>query len=107
MRPRSTTSVNRAGLAAFLIDSFGSRGLSTSVHDQRLLNNCQTANDAVAGFRWLAADARFQRDRIAVVGLSKGGQVAMDTALTVYLRWMGITDLKFAAHVGWRPIAIG
>jgi len=31
----------------------------------------------------------------------------MDTALTVYLRWMGITDLKFAAHVGWRPIAIG
>jgi dienelactone hydrolase len=93
----------RVGIAALVIDSFGSRALSQSVHDQSLLNSWQTGNDAVAGLRWLAADPRFRRDRIGVMGLSKGGQVAMDTALTVYLRWMGITDLRFAAHVAVAP----
>lgn len=93
----------RAGIAVLVIDSFGSRGLSHSIHDQRLLNPWQTGNDAVAGLRWLAADPRFLRDRIGVMGLSKGGQVAMDTSLTLYLRWMGITDLRFAAHVAVAP----
>jgi dienelactone hydrolase len=93
----------RAGIVALVIDSFGSRALSHSVHDQSLLNSWQTGNDAVAGLRWLVADPRFRRDRIGIMGVSKGGQAAMDTALTLYLRWMGITDATFAAHVAVVP----
>ena len=95
--------LTRAGIAALVIDSFGSRALSHSVHDQSLLNSWQTGNDAVAGLRWLAADPRFRRDRIGIMGVSKGGQAAMDTALTLYLRWMGVTDASFAAHVAVVP----
>ena len=93
----------RAGIAALLIDSFGSRGLSNSAADQQLLTRWEAANDAVAGLRWLDADARFKQDRIGVLGVSKGGIVALDTALNVRRRWMLVSDLAFAAHVAIVP----
>lgn len=87
----------RAGVAALLIDSFGSRGRSNSVVDQQLLTRWEAANDAVAGLRWLYGDARFKKDRIGVLGVSKGGIVALDTALEVRRRWMQVSDIAFAA----------
>jgi dienelactone hydrolase len=93
----------RAGIAALVIDSFGSRGLSNSVFDQRLFTRWEASNDAIAGLKWLHADARFKKDRIGVLGVSKGGVVALDTALAVRRRWMRVTDVKFAAHVAIAP----
>ena len=93
----------RAGVAALLIDSFGSRGVSSSVRDQRLLTRWQAANDAIAGLKWLHADPRFKQDRIGVLGVSKGGVVALDTALRVRRRWMRVSHLGFAAHVAIVP----
>jgi dienelactone hydrolase len=93
----------RAGIAALLIDSFGSRGLSNSVFDQRLLTRWEVANDAIAGLKWLYGDARFKKDRIGVMGVSKGGSVALDTALTVRRRWMRVSDVAFAAHIAIVP----
>jgi dienelactone hydrolase len=92
----------RAGIAALVIDSFSSRGLIESTYDQRLLGEWESANDAVAGLRWLVADPRFRRETIGIMGVSKGGTVARDTALEVRRKWMGMSDIKFAAHV---PIA--
>jgi dienelactone hydrolase len=92
-----------AGIAALLIDSFGSRGLSNAAADQQVLTRWEAANDAVAGLRWLHADARFKQDRIGVLGVSKGGIVALDTALQVRRRWMRAADLAFAAHVAIVP----
>jgi dienelactone hydrolase len=93
----------RAGIAGLVIDSFASRGLTHSVHDQSLLNPWQVANDTVAGLRWIAADPRFRPDRVGVMGVSKGGIVAMDTALLVRRAWMRLTDLAFAAHIPISP----
>ena len=93
----------RAGIAALLIDSFGSRGQSNSVYDQRLLTRWEAANDAIAGLKWLRADPRFNKDRIGVMGVSKGGVVALDTALRVRRRWMRVSDIAFAAHVAVVP----
>ncbi len=92
-----------AGIAALVVDSFASRGIVNSVHDQRLLTRWQTGNDAIAGLRWLSRDERFNPDRIAVMGVSKGGIVALDTALDVRRRWMRATNVKFAAHVALSP----
>jgi dienelactone hydrolase len=94
----------KVGIAALVIDSFGSRGVESSSHDQRLLTRWQSGNDAVAGLRWLSRDARFKPRRIGVMGVSKGGIVALDTALQVRRRWMRMSNLAFAAHV---PIAPG
>jgi dienelactone hydrolase len=93
----------RAQIAALVIDSFGSRGLTDSIYDQRVLGEWESGNDAVAGLRWLTADARFRSDRIAIMGVSKGGSVARDTALEVRRRWMGMTDVSFAAHIPISP----
>jgi dienelactone hydrolase len=93
----------RAGIAALLIDSFGSRGVSSSIFDQRLLTRWEAANDAIAGLKWLHDDARFKKDRIGVLGVSKGGIVALDTALVVRRRWMRVSGMAFAAHVAIVP----
>ncbi len=92
-----------AGIAALVVDSFASRGIVSSVHDQRLLTRWQSGNDAIAGLRWLSRDERFKPDRIAVLGVSKGGIVALDTALEVRRRWMRAASVRFAAHVALSP----
>ena len=50
-------------IAALVIDSFGSRGLSNSVFDQTLLTRWEAANDAIAGLKWLYGDGRTPRNR--------------------------------------------
>ena len=89
----------KVGIAALVVDSFASRGVKSTVQDQSLVTSWQSTNDAVSGLRWLVADGRFKPDRIAVMGVSKGGQVAMNTALEVQRRWMKMTDVSFAAHI--------
>ena len=92
-----------AGIAALVIDTFGSRRLTNSVHDQSVLSPFQVTNDAFGGLRWLMNDKRFRADRIGITGVSKGGAAALDSALTVQRRWMRLsTAHAFAAHA---PIA--
>ncbi len=92
------------GIAALIIDSFASRGLTDSVYDQSELEGWDIENDAIAALAVLAADKRFKADRIGIMGVSKGGTVAMDTALTIRRYWMGIgKNTSFAAHVAISP----
>ena len=72
----------KAGIAALVIDSFTPRGLTNSVYDQSLLEAWDIENDAIAALQELIADKRFKPNRIAIMGVSKGGSVAMNTALT-------------------------
>jgi dienelactone hydrolase len=88
-----------AGIAALVIDSFGSRGLNNSVHDQSVLTPFQSTNDAFGGLRWLARDKRFRADRIGITGVSKGGAAALNSAFTMQRHWMSISPRQaFAAH---------
>lgn len=93
----------KAGIAALVIDSFGARGVASTLYDQRTVTAFQTANDAMAGLAFLARDPRFLADRIGITGVSKGGIAALNTGLSIQRRWMSASDgLKFAAHA---PIA--
>ena len=93
----------KAGMAALVIDSFTPRGLTDSVYDQSLLEAWDVENDAIAALQELVADQRFKPDRIAIMGVSKGGSVAMNTALTARRKWTGVDDVRFAAHVAISP----
>lgn len=95
--------LTKAGIAALVIDSFGARGLTDSVYDQSLLEAWDIENDAIAAFEELAADRRFKSNRIGIMGVSKGGSVAMNTALSARRRWTGVDDVRFAAHVAISP----
>jgi dienelactone hydrolase len=97
------TELAGAGIAALVVDSFAARGLTDSVHDQTKLNPWQSGNDAVGALRWLVADKRFKRSKIGVMGVSKGGIVAMNMAEEVRRKWMRMSDIIFAAHVPISP----
>lgn len=93
----------KAGIAALVLDSFSSRGLTDSLYDQSLLEQWDIENDAIAALEVLVEDGRFKKDRIAIMGVSKGGTVAMDTALLIRRKWMGVDHVAFAAHIAISP----
>jgi dienelactone hydrolase len=69
------------GLATFVVDSFTPRNVRETATDQ----------------------ARIDGDRIGVIGFSKGGQVALYTALEPFRRAIIDDDRRFAAHVALYP----
>jgi dienelactone hydrolase len=87
------------GVAAFVVDSFGPRGMGSSVADQAKVSSWADVADALAALKVLAADPRIDKTRIGIVGWSRGGGVAWKTALEPVRRAVVVDDVKFAAHV--------
>ena len=93
-------SMNDWGMAAFVVDSFTPRGIGESASDQSKLRSLADLADAFAALKVLAADQRIDPSRIGIIGWSRGGAVAMETALeSARLGVLAPTDPKFAAHV--------
>jgi dienelactone hydrolase len=97
------TELVKAGMAALIVDSFAARNIENSIYDQSRLETWDIENDAIAALRYLSSDERIKPTQIAILGVSKGGTVAMDTSLVVRRRWMNIKTLTFAAHVAISP----
>lgn len=93
----------KAGIAALVIDSFKSRDLKNSIYDQSVLEAWQMANDAFGGLKFMSKDPRINAEKIGIMGVSKGGSVAMDTAHDIVRSWAGLNDEKFAAHIAISP----
>lgn len=93
----------RIGIAAVTIDSFSARDVKSSVYDQSLLESWQVESDAIAALKLLQADPRFAGASVAIMGVSKGGTVAMDSASVVRRKWTGVSDVAFAAHIAISP----
>jgi dienelactone hydrolase len=92
--------LTRWGVAALVVDSFGPRGISETATNQAQLSIWADVADALAALRVLAADPRIDKSRIGIVGWSRGGMVAMNTALeTVRRSMIDTADVKFAAHI--------
>src|SRR6185295_14800923 len=92
-----------AGVAALVVDSFAPRGVRRTGDDQNRVAQLASNADAVAGFRWLAAQPWVDPQRIVVMGMSRGGEAALATALEVVRRRLQATDIRFAAHVAISP----
>ncbi len=93
-------SMNDWGIAAFVVDSFAPRGIGESASDQSKLRSLADLADSFAALKVLAADPRIDPSRIGIIGWSRGGAVAMETALeSARLAVLAPADPKFAAHV--------
>jgi dienelactone hydrolase len=68
-----------AGYAALAIDSFGARGISNTIADQSQLSIVRMLRDSLAGKRFLTARG-MAGDRMAIIGWSRGGAVALAAA---------------------------
>ncbi len=86
------------GLVTFVVDSFTPRNVRETATDQGRLPTAATVADALAALRLLGTHPRIDPERIGVIGFSKGGQVALYTALEPFRRAVIADDRRFAAH---------
>src|SRR5437016_6152618 len=95
--------LNDAGVAAFVIDSFTGRGVRRTVADQTLVSAAQMEGDGFAALALLRADPRIDRERIGVMGVSKGGVATLNAAIAVRQRWRNGFPHLFDLHVAICP----
>lgn len=96
---RWVEALNEAGVATFVVDTFGPRGVKRTVEDQTLLSPAANLMDAFEALQLLATHPRIDSSRIGVMGFSRGGEVAFRSAIEPLLRAVVKSDLKFALHI--------
>jgi dienelactone hydrolase len=92
-----------AGAATFVLDSFTGRAIASTVEDQSQLSSQAMIGDAYRALELLATHPRIDPGRIAVMGFSKGGAVALYAALTRFQRLHGPAGARFAHHIAFYP----
>jgi dienelactone hydrolase len=93
--------INGIGVAAFILDSFTGRGITSTVADQTQLNSLAMTVDAYRALALLAEHPRVDKERIAVMGFSKGAVAALYSSLQRFHEMHGPPGLAFAAHIGF------
>ena len=95
--------LNSIGVAAFVVDSFTGRGITQTISDQSLLSSFSMMVDAYKALELLSKHPRIDPTRIAVMGFSKGGFVALYSSMKRFQRLWGPPDLEFAAYIAFYP----
>ena len=91
---------NAAGIAVLSIDSFGPRGVSSTVEDQRQVPFAADVADAFAALRLLSTHPQVDASRIAVMGFSRGGAAVIRSAAERVVASQALPGgVRFAAHV--------
>jgi dienelactone hydrolase len=92
------------GYATFVVDSFSGRGLSSVRDDQATLGRLAAVTDAYQALAVLAKHPRIDAARVALMGLSRGGQGALYAANARIADVAAATPApRFAAHVALYP----
>jgi dienelactone hydrolase len=94
-------------VAGFIVDSFTPRNIRDTATDQTQLSTAANVADAFTALKLLATHPTIDRQRIGVIGFSKGGQVALWTEFEAYRRAIIEDQTKFAAHVPLYPACNG
>ena len=89
------------GIATFVVDSFGPRGIKTTTLDQSQLNYGASTADALRALKVVSELQGVDTKRIGVIGFSRGALAAAASSFeTVRAGVLGATStLKFALHV--------
>lgn len=92
--------LRKQGVATFLVDSFAPRGIASTGADQSRLPLAASIADALHALQLLSTHPRIDPRRIGIIGFSKGGQVALYTALEPFREAvMGNDGERFALHI--------
>jgi dienelactone hydrolase len=92
--------LNSMGVAAFILDTFSGRGIVSTVTDQSQLNSLAMMVDAYRALGMLAAHARIDPARIAIMGFSKGAVASVYSANERFRKMYAPAGAQFAAHIG-------
>lgn len=88
-----------SGYAVLAIDSFGPRGIGGTVENQSLITSTQMTIDAFAARRYLYNNG-FDPAKIALMGFSKGGQVAL---LAADKTFVPVERERFSLSIAFYP----
>jgi dienelactone hydrolase len=88
------------GIAVFVVDSFTSRGVKGFANQPDFAAGVA---DVYAALRLLATHPRIDPTRVALMGFSRGGSVALTAALDPVRRIGAPDGARFAAHVALYP----
>jgi len=92
------------GVAAVVIDSFRPRGVTSTVEDQSAVSGPDFNRDALAALKALGTTSRIDRNRIGIMGFSKGGTSALMAAHVSQMAAAGVpSGLRYALHVPFYP----
>ena len=95
--------VNRMGFAAFVVDSFGPRGVTEVCTGRTPVSIGSRLADAYRGLALLAAHPRIDPRRIAALGFSHGGWVTLWASQAQFERRFLRADAEFAAYAAFYP----
>jgi len=93
--------LNAIGIATFLIDDFAGRSIDNTLVDQTKLGRLSAIVDVYGALALLAVHPRIDAKRIAVMGFSRGAQVALYASLTRFQKLYAPEGLGFAAYVAF------
>jgi len=96
---RWSQELNGVGIATFVIDGFTGRGILSTVEDQEQLGRLTMIYDVYRALALLTAHPRIDRARIALLGGSRGGQIALYASLKRFQRAYGLAGVEFAAYL--------
>jgi dienelactone hydrolase len=91
--------LNSMGIATFVLDSFTTRGIVSTVNDQSQLGRLAMIVDAYRALELLSKHPRIDPARIALMGFSRGGQATLYASLKRFQGMYGIPGQEFAAYV--------
>ncbi len=94
---------NQMGMAAFVVDSFGPRGITNTMDNQSQLSPAANDADALSALKLLSTDPRIDPKKIGQIGFSRGGGVAIDMVLEAFRKGVIDDDTRFAATIGFYP----
>ena len=94
----------KIGVAGVLIDSFGPRGVSSSVQDQAAVTRVDFNLDALGVLKALGANSRIDRTKIGILGYGKGAGSALMASHERLVVAAGVpAGLRYALHVAFYP----
>jgi dienelactone hydrolase len=91
------------GISTFAMDSFAGRGIVSTVVDQSQLGRLNMILDLYRSLAVLAAHPRVDPNRIAVMGFSRGGQVALYSSLKRFQKMWNPGGIEPAAYIALYP----
>lgn len=96
--------LNKLGTAVFILDSFSGRGLYKINNDQGKLGRLAMIVDAYRALDVLAQHKRIDPKQIAIMGFSRGGQVALDASFRRFWQLQGTgSGNEFSAYLAFYP----
>ncbi len=95
----------RLGVMTFVVNSFSGRDIPETCTGRHHINMASVMTDAHRALAFVAAHARADSARIALMGFSFGGRTALWTSHPRFQERYGAGPLRFAAHLAFYPAA--